>query len=241
MILRDISLDDPQENLLLDDVFLSLAEDGLGEETLRFWESARDFIVLGRVCKPEEDLKAEAILNDNIPVLRRSSGGGTVIQGQGCVNYSLILSKEDPQVNDLRRSYQYILGKIVSALAQLKINAAYLPISDIVLKENEKKFSGNAQKRGRRFILHHGTILYRFDLQKIEKYLTIPRLIPEYRRGRGHLDFVTNIDVSLQELKKHVSRVFNVERAANILNESESVRLKKILSAKNFSVGIFNE
>jgi lipoate-protein ligase A len=198
---KDISFADPSENILYDDVLLAMAEEGLLGNTLRIWESPIYFVVLGRTGKVEEDLNYETLRKDDVPVLRRSSGGGTVLQGAGCLNFSFILSKENnSDLVDLRRSYHVILEGVLSALKQLQVTAVFRPISDLALADNEKKFSGNAQRRGRRFILHHGTILYDFDLTLVSRYLTMPHDIPEYRRGRSHGDFITNIPVLKKDL-----------------------------------------
>ena len=99
MVAKDISFETPQENILFDEVLLSLAEQKKSGEVLRFWESDKFFIVLGRTSSPVNDIHISAAVHDKIPVLRRSSGGGTVLQGKGCLNYSLILSKEThPQI-----------------------------------------------------------------------------------------------------------------------------------------------
>ena len=104
MQLRDISFSSPTENILFDEVLWRLAEKDEGGEFLRFWESSEVFIVLGRAGQAQEDVNLVAAQKDNIPVLRRSSGGGTVVQGPGCLNYTLILSKQKrPVLNDLRR------------------------------------------------------------------------------------------------------------------------------------------
>ena len=95
MQLRDHSFADPRDNLAYDDALLHLADrEGFGE-ILRFWESPVYFIVLGRIGSREDDVDLGAAKADGIKVLRRSSGGGTVIQGPGCLNYSLILSKQN--------------------------------------------------------------------------------------------------------------------------------------------------
>ena len=237
MIVKDISFLTPQENILFDDVLLHLAEGGQGEEVLRFWESKELFIVLGRISRAEEDLFVEHIVEDDIPVLRRSSGGGTVLQGKGCLNYSLILSKDShPAINDLRRSYQFILGKIISALKNTGIETVFLPISDIALVDNQKKISGNAQKRGKKFILHHGTVLYNFDLVKIERYLKLPKSVPEYRRGRSHKEFVTNVSAEGIKIKENIRRIFNAGHKNCPMSPEEQECLKRFLKTRNVMV-----
>lgn len=229
MILKDFSLKTPQENILYDDALLALAEEGRRGEVLRFWEASQPFIVLGRVSKMEEDVNLPAALEDGVPVVRRSSGGGTVVQGKGCLNYSLILSKEEhPQIVDLKRAYEFILGRVIEALGRLGVNAAFHPISDIALVGDQKKISGNAQRRLRKFILHHGTILYDFDLAIIERYLKFPQSVPEYRGRRAHLDFVTNIFVPAERIKEEIGKAFEADREGSFLTGAEGGKISSL-------------
>lgn len=237
MILKDISLATPRENILYDEVLLHLAEQGQSGEVLRFWESPEMFVVLGRICGEREDIKTGQVRKDNIPVLRRCSGGGTVLQGKGCLNYSLVLSKgHDPQIADLRKSYQVIIGKIVAALRRLAVETVFYPVSDIALAGNHKKISGNAQKRAKKFILHHGTFLYDFDLSKIERYLNMPKDVPEYRRQRPHLDFVANVPLAAQDIKDAMGSVFNAACRQECLSDEERSCLDLFLRTRNVSV-----
>lgn len=205
---------------------------------MRFWESRELFIVLGRIGNPAADLHVAKVLADRVPVLRRSSGGGTVLQGKGCLNYTLVLSKERPEVQDLRRSYQFILGQIVAALKNLGIDAVCRPLSDIALTRNNKKISGNAQKRSKKFILHHGTLLHQFDLKKIEEYLTMPKDIPEYRQNRSHLDFVANLSISAEDLKKEIAKTFQVSRKADTLSKEETACLRYFLKLPDVTLKV---
>ena len=237
MLSKDISFSTPAENILFDDVLLHLAEQGSSPEVLRFWESSEIFIVLGRTGKWEEDVYVDCVCKENIPVLRRSSGGGTVVQGKGCLNFTLVLSKKHhPDIPDLRKSYRFILGKITDALALLGVPAVFKPISDLAVVDGEKKFSGNAQHRGRNFILHHGTILYDFDLPLIEKFLKMPRDVPEYRRNRSHLEFVTNIGLKAVVIKEAIQKIFNVRGQEHSLNARESESLKNFLKNREVTV-----
>ncbi|MFA5260082.1 MAG: lipoate--protein ligase family protein [Candidatus Omnitrophota bacterium] len=209
MRLNDVSFSFPEENLLFDDVLLHLAEQGKSGEVLRFWESPEVCVVLGRTGNPEQELLREAVDHDGIKIFRRSSGGGTVLQGPGCLNYTLILDKEsDPRLQDIRKSYEVILDKVIRVLSACDIRAEFRPVSDLVLPGKEMKFSGNAQKRGRRFILHHGTFLYDFPLGLISKYLRVPEDVPDYRQGRAHQEFVTNLAVSRELIKTAFIRHF---------------------------------
>ncbi len=209
MQLRDISFPTPQENIAFDEVLWRLAEKHEAGEYLRFWESSQIFIVMGRTGRAEIDVNSIHTQKDNILVLRRSSSGGTVLKGPGCLNYALVLSKQKhPELNDLRKSYEWISAKVIEALGSAGCKAYFRPTSDMAMDPSEKKFSGNAQRRGKRTILHHGTILYKFDLSLISRYLNMPQDIPEYRKHRPHTDFVTNIPIDPRVFKEHLSQIF---------------------------------
>jgi len=237
MLLKDISFTSPEENILYDEVLLHLADQGKGGEVLRFWESPSFFVVLGRISKEQEDLNFDNIVKDQIPVLRRSSGGGTVLQGPGCLNFSLILSKEqNPEIVHLKKSYEFVLTKVVQSLKNLGIESEFLPVCDVALAPQQKKVSGNAQKRGKKFILHHGTLLYGFDLKRIDQYLRMPKDVPAYRGQRSHLEFVANLPCSADKVKKEMKHVFNVAKAETQLNDDEQKCLKIFLDTKNICV-----
>ena len=132
-----------------------------------------------------------------------------IFVGMVAVILTLVLSKQKHlQLNDLRKSYEWISSKIIEALRQEGVEAYFRPTSDLATGSGEKKFSGNAQRRGRRYILHHGTILYKFDLSLISRYLNMPKDIPEYRKRRSHADFLTNIPIDPRVFKDHLAQSF---------------------------------
>jgi lipoate-protein ligase A len=189
----DLTLGSAAENLALDEALLlqAEAEDPAGGEVLRVWEWPRPAVVLGSGCKLAEDVDQEACQADGVPVLRRSSGGGTVLLGKGCLCFSLVLAfSRHPALAEVRPSYRFILGRLAEAFDIPGLELA--GISDLAL--DGRKFSGNAQQRKRHHLLHHGTILYAFDLPQVGRYLRLPARQPEYRAGRGHGEFLRNLD-----------------------------------------------
>ncbi len=197
----------PEEHLAMDELLLAKAEKGEVGEILRFWEAEEHFVVVGRACKIKENCFEEKCARDNIKILRRISGGGTVFQGPGCFNYSAVLSYEsDNRYKSVRSSYEAVLEKISSALKVRSIMTEFHPISDLAL--DGRKISGNAQARKRKYFLHHGTCLYDFDLKKISRYLKHPSKEPEYRKKRSHEDFLANIPVNKEDLKGLIKEAF---------------------------------
>src|SRR5436305_8878106 len=113
----DLTLPSPAANLALDEALLLDAEAGAGGEVLRVWEWPAPVVVLGSGCRLAEDVDETACAADGVPVLRRSSGGGTVLWGRGCLLYSLVLPYEhDPALAEIQSSYRFILGRVRAAL-----------------------------------------------------------------------------------------------------------------------------
>jgi lipoate-protein ligase A len=238
MQVKDISFESPQENILFDEVLLQLADKQDHGEVLRFWQSPQIFIVLGGIGKEQDDIWLERTRQDKIPVLRRTSGGGTVVQGPGCLNYALVLDrKRHPDLSDLRKSYAWISSQIIAALQKCHIEATFRPISDIALTSNEKKISGNAQHRGKNFILHHGTILCNFDLNLISRYLKMPKDIPDYRKNRTHEDFVANTSVKPEDFKSALASLFGgIKSDSSQLPSSQELSSLKEITSKRLVV-----
>jgi lipoate-protein ligase A len=197
----DLTLANLAENLALDEALLLDAEDGRGGEVLRLWEWPQPAVVLGSGCRMSDDVDRPACLADGVPITRRASGGGTVLLAAGCLCYSLVLSYErDPALSEIRSSYVSILGRIRTALAENLSGVVCAGTSDLAL--SGLKFSGNSQQRKRHFLLHHGTLLYDFDIGQVDRYLRLPARQPDYRRGRDHVAFLTNIPISAAELRR---------------------------------------
>ncbi|MBD3380124.1 MAG: lipoate--protein ligase family protein [Candidatus Omnitrophica bacterium] len=202
--------DIPEENIAFDEFILEKAEAGDAGETLRFWESPEYFVVMGRSGKLREECVPVNSGREGVRVLRRCSGGGTVLQGPGCVNYSMILEYPPGESRtDITVSYDRVLGRVAEAFRAHGMNAEVLPLSDLAL--NGRKFSGNAQARKRRYFLHHGTLLLDLDLCRIAKHLKHPPKEPEYRVGREHLDFLVNLSISRTEAEDIILEAFPCE------------------------------
>jgi lipoate---protein ligase len=200
----DLTLPTPEDNLALDEALLLEAEAG-GPEILRVWEWPAPVVVLGAGCRIAEDVEEETCRADGIPVLRRSSGGGTILWGSGCLLYSLVLRYDhSPALREIRTSYEWILDLVMAGIGLPGL--AQRGISDLTL--DGLKFSGNAQQRKANTLLHHGTLLYNFHLPLVPQYLRQPPRQPDYRNDRTHLDFLTNLPREESQLKNGLKLIW---------------------------------
>jgi lipoate---protein ligase len=167
------------------------------------------FVVVGYANRVAREVHLEACRQEQVPVLRRCTGGGTVVQGKGCLNFSLLLRVSDSgPLASITGTNQFIMQKhrqLLQALLQTQVEL--LGDTDLVL--GAQKFSGNAQRRRRQFLLFHGTFLLGFDLALLERLLPMPSKQPAYRADRAHAGFVTNIPLSSAVLKQALAQAWH--------------------------------
>jgi lipoate---protein ligase len=204
----DVTLTTPEENLACDEALVDEAELHGGPPVLRFWESPTYFVVVGYSNRIFEEVKVEECRAQKIPILRRCSGGGTVLQGPGCLNYSVVLPIDDAgPTATITRTNSYVMERnrqaVASALAQ---KVSIQGCTDLAM--NQLKFSGNAQRRKRGWLLFHGTFLLDFEVGLIEKLLPMPARQPDYRRQRSHGEFLTHLSATRDGVKASLVEVW---------------------------------
>ena len=176
------------------------ADDG---ERLLIWESAEPAVVLPRHGEPALWACRSACAARGVPLLRRGSGGGAVVLGPGCLNFALVLSLDRrPWLADVERSYAWVLGRLAGVLA---IDGVAKRSTDLAVRE--RKFAGHAQRRVRGALLHHGVLLYDFDLALIDALLPEPPRRPAWRGRRTHREFLTNAPLPRAEIVRRLRRL----------------------------------
>lgn len=201
MHLLDLTLSDPAQNLALDEALLLAAEAGTGGEVLRLWESPTYAVVVGAGGSISIDVNEEACRADGVPILRRASGGGTVVIGPGCLCFAVVMRYDRaPGLREIGPSARYVLQSVADALRPVVPGVAVEGISDLVT--GGQKVGGNAQQRKRHHFLHHGTLLCGFDLERVWRYLNPPERQPDYRENRPHAEFVTNLPAEVATVRR---------------------------------------
>lgn len=205
----DDSATEPAANLAADEALLDWCEAGENRQALRFWESPVHFVVLGYGNRAAEEAHLEECRAANVPVLRRCSGGGTVLQGPGCLNYSVVLEiARTPELESITATNRFVMERNRAVLAEsLGRPVSVEGFTDLAI--GGRKFSGNAQRRKRRCLLFHGTILVNFDLELVTRFLRPPPRQPEYRRARPHGEFITNLPLAAADVKTALARAWN--------------------------------
>jgi lipoate-protein ligase A len=228
MQILDLTLPTPAENLACDEALLDWREENSGtgfqpvqmtrgqagstvpllggEEILRFWEPREIFVVVGYANKIATEVNVEKCHAKQIPIFRRCSGGGTVLQGVGCLNYALVLriAKNSPTAG-ISSANKFIMDKNRAAIEALcKSQISVRGYTDLAI--GGLKFSGNSQRRKKNFLIFHGTFLLNFNLALVGEFLRMPSKQPDYRQSRSHGEFLMNLNLSADKVKDALAK-----------------------------------
>ncbi len=226
------SFSTPEENLSAEEFFFLAKTNSCENDILRIWESKDYFIVLGSSQVVSEEVFWDECISRNIKILRRCSAGGAVLQGPGCVNFSLSLNLERyPQLRNIRESYNILLSSLYNILNnKWKINTTIAGISDLCYKG--KKVSGNAQRRNSKVLLHHGTLLYQVNYDLMGEILKMPHTQPDYRSGRPHREFVGFLPLHQEEIVETILSTFAADGFFSSLTEEEIKGIQNLAMSK---------
>lgn len=229
--LLDCSSETVEENLALDEALLIEADEGRAGAVLRFWESPRYAIVLGASRRLREDVRVDACRGDDVPILRRSSGGGTVVIGPGALNVTVVLpDSAAPGLTAVDVAQRFVLERIAAALSTPSQPIILQGSGDLTIAG--RKFGGTAQRRLRHWFLVHCSILYEFSLDRISRYLTLPSRQPAYRGGRSHDDFLRNLELPRKIIRESICAAWSPSFLLSPTTDVSHDLLKTLLSDK---------
>ncbi len=165
----------PVLNVALDQVLVEAVAAGTRGPTLRLWEWTGNTIVIGSFQSLRNEVDVDAAKEMDISVVRRISGGGAMFMEPGnCITYSLYAPASLVEGLSFEQSYAFLDDWVLGGLRELGIEATYKPLNDITSPMG--KIGGAAQKRvvggG---VLHHVTMSYDIDADKMLKVLRIGR------------------------------------------------------------------
>jgi lipoate-protein ligase A len=122
-------------------------------------------VIIGKHQVAHREADTLFVEENNIPVIRRISGGGAVFHDEGNLNFSFILQSRQGSQVDFRK---YTLP-VIEFLSTLGVDAKFEGKND--LKVDGLKISGNAEHVFRQRVLHHGTLLFDSKLDMLRNSL----------------------------------------------------------------------
>jgi len=197
--------------LQIEEAFLRLGTDNLCVIN----EGSSPAIVMGISGKPEELIDLNKLEENPIPVIKRFSGGGTVVVDQDTLFVSFIFNQAAhpfaPYPEPILRWTEEVYKEVFPPSFALREN-------DYVL--GDRKCGGNAQYLRKERWLHHTTFLWDYDPARMDLLLH-PKKTPDYRTGRSHSEFITSLSAHMPskgeliaQIKKTLAKRFPLEEIA---------------------------
>ncbi len=196
-------------NMGIDRAILQAISEGQSIPTLRLYSWAMPAVTVGYFQKISETVNINFCTENNIPVIRRITGGGTVLHDSE-ITYSFITPlKNSPIQSDMESSFKAIITPLINSLKAIGIDASFKPVNDIIAEG--KKISGSAQTRQQGVLLQHGTIITDINEDMFTRALI-------YRKKLSEKSFTEPVK-NITSVKKILGNRFN-QSSVKILKKS---------------------
>jgi len=220
----------PYYNLALEEFLLK--NDSITEDLFYVWRNDKS-IVIGRNQNPFLEVDMDYVLKNKIPIVRRISGGGTVFQDLGNINFTFITNNISEHLNN----YHYFLDPVIKILNNLGLKTYFVEKSHIYLEH--KKISGNAQSYYKNKVIHHGTLLFDSNLEILSLCLK-PRydnqnVIKSVMAKTTNIKSYLNLEAETSEFMEYLlSNVFVDDYRSHImeLSDDDKNRVEKLVLEK---------
>ncbi len=147
-------------------------------------------VILGKHQNHVQEVNLKFCAENDIPIYRRISGGGTVYHDSGNLNFGIVTRRTLQNFNQ----YRDFLQPVLRALHRLNLQATLDKRNNIVYQGS--KLSGNAQFTSRERLLSHGTLLVNADINNL----------------RGSLSFSENLEIESRATRSIPARVTNISQ-----------------------------
>ncbi len=179
---------DPYFNLATEEYVLK----NFDEDSFMLWRNAPSIIV-GKHQNTLAEINIDYVKQNNLPVVRRLSGGGAVFHDLGNLNFTFIQTGKQENLIDFRK---YTLP-ILEVLQKMGIDARFEGRNDLTI--DGRKFSGNAEHIWKNKVLHHGTLLFSAQMPDLAKALSADPLKFQDKAVKSVRSRVTNISEHLTD------------------------------------------
>lgn len=205
-LINNKNITDPSVNLSIEEYCVRNLD--MKDDYLLFYIN-EPAVIIGKHQNTIEEINNEYIKNNNIHVIRRISGGGTVYHDLGNLNFSFMTKHSQESIHN----FKLFTEPVINVLRSMGVNAELNGRNDITV--NERKISGNAQFTDTKSMFSHGTLLFDTDLDNVLKALNVRTDKIESKGIKSVRSRVANIkefieyELTIDEFKeKIISSVF---------------------------------
>lgn len=163
----------PYYNLAAEEYLLDHTE----EDIILLWRNA-PAVIIGKNQNAFTEVNFDFVHAHDIAVVRRLTGGGAVFHDPGNINFTFISPRGGTLAEGIREGgldFAHFTSPIIDALRGLGVDAALSGRNDIIVHtgDGERKISGNAQCVHNDVTMHHGTLLFMAQLERMQGALNV--------------------------------------------------------------------
>ena len=160
------------ENLALDEVLTERVGRGERKPTLRLWKFSDASVILGRFQSVRNEVNEDVARENGVDIVRRITGGGAMLAlPDGAISYSIYVPDDFVKGMSFAESYEMFDSWVIGAIGELGVNAWYQGLNDIT--SDLGKLGGAAQARKHGAVLHHTTMSYDINSDRMLRVLRI--------------------------------------------------------------------
>ncbi|MFO7792701.1 MAG: biotin/lipoate A/B protein ligase family protein [Candidatus Saliniplasma sp.] len=223
------------EQMAIDEAILSAFDDDVIPPTLRFFRFHPSAITIGYSQDIDKVIDTDRCDEYEIPFVRRVTGGGTVYHDyHGEITYSIVTEQQEGR--SIQDSFEHLLSPIIETLKDYDLNARFKPYNDILV--SKRKVSGSAQRRGKRGLLQHGTLMYATDLEVLSDILLLDEEKLKAKGVGSFFELVTTMEKELgskpdpeeliQRMKNNYKDYFGAEMEKTGLTSKEKEYVEEL-------------
>jgi lipoate-protein ligase A len=196
MLITYRQISDPYLNIAAEEYYIKHST----EDICMIWINDRS-VIIGKHQNAFGEINYPFLKENNIPVIRRISGGGAVYHDTGNINFSFITKTGNSNQVDFSR-FTSVIVKFIQSLglevSTSKRNSLFI---------GNQKFSGHAEHVFHNRVLHHGTMLFSTDLFTLQKAITPLReyqskAMPSVRSDVGNIAPLLPYDIDIHQFIK---------------------------------------
>lgn len=191
-------------------------------------------VIVGKHQNIAAEVNQKFLFEQNIPLIRRLSGGGTVYHDLGNINFTFILNGEKGKLVDFKK----YTAPIIALLHKLRIKANLGERNNIFI--DGLKISGNAEHIYKNRVLHHGTLLFDTDLENLQKSIdqddssykdkAVKSVRAKVTNIAEHLPNQLNINEFCQKLTDHIKMGF--KSSIYMLTDHDKKKIDELIEDK---------
>ncbi|CAD6492674.1 MAG: Lipoate-protein ligase A subunit 1 [Candidatus Argoarchaeum ethanivorans] len=209
----DIGLIDPYEAMAVHEAMFISHIEQKSPDTLYLERYTSKSVFLGYHQCAEAELNLNYCRENDVKVVRRSTGGGAGYMDSKQLNFEVVVDRKIHNIpSDFIASYERIMDGFIEALKYLGLDAEFKPINDLIV--NGGKISGGCMARRDVTLLQHGSLLVDFDMDTAFKVLNVPTIKYEskgLKSAKSRVSWINKelgYDVDLDELKAAIKKGF---------------------------------